>query len=178
LLSEAEAPPTALKSFSMKYQNNHAAALRGQQQYNRKQVLYLTGLTDQQLTQMQMFLLSEWLSYFHPAHTPDEWMCSEGLWKWWLYVWNDLDEQVLPAMYNQGNQVNRLANYRLHVQQVFNANYNTTAKQLMADFKSLITDFEKELKRAIAPTISNIPQGHPSPLERGGGEGRREEGRL
>lgn len=156
----------------MKYANNHAAAIRGQQHYNRKQVLFLTGMSEQQLADMQMFLLSEWLSYFHPVHTPDEWLCSEALWNWWQYMWADWDEQVLPGMYMQSNQVNRLANYRVHVQQVFNTNYNPTAKQLMADFNSLKNDFIKELKATTAPSISNVAQGHPSPLERGGGEGR------
>lgn len=157
----------------MKYQNNHAAALRGQQHYNRKQVLYLTGLTEQQLTEMQMFLLSEWLSYFHPVHTPDEWMCSEGLWQWWQYMWADLDEEVLPFLYDGlENNGQRLTVYRISFQQIFNTTVTPTAKALMADFNSLKSNFIKELKTATKPFVSNVPQGHPSPSERGGGEGR------
>ncbi len=155
----------------MKYENNHAAALRGEQHYNRKQVLYLTGMSEQQLTDMQYFLLSEWLSYFHRSHTPEEWLIGEGIFKWWVYVWNEGDEQVLPKLYAlSGKQYACLACYRRGHQYIFDPINNPQAGRALIDFNSLADDFIKEMKAATAPAISNIPEGHPSPAGRRAGD--------
>src|SRR5699024_6578113 len=115
-----------IKSELMKIntKTSYMDQLRGQYSYNRKQVLYLTGMDDKDLLRFQESLLIDWLQ----VHTLEERETLEPLfdntliWKWWINEWNRRDESiVLPNLYHF-NTEEQLMRYRQFHQVVFSIN--------------------------------------------------------
>lgn len=131
--------------------NNAAARLRGESNYNRKQVLYLCGITEDQYYAFMHGTLFDWLATYQPLYDGEEWMNSEALLNWWRFQWYRMDDAILVDLYHApANQ--RWYFYRHLHQDVFN-NQQLCAIQLLDDFRNLRSRFEAELKRMHEGTI-------------------------
>ena len=80
--------------------STHIDKMRGQYNYNRMQVLYLTGMSHEQLCNMQFDMGMQWLrKYALPTEITDakdeemlSWILSQPIiWKWWVNEWNRRD---------------------------------------------------------------------------------------
>ena len=76
--------------------------MRIQYDYNRMQVLYLTGMSDGMLRQLQFDTGLQWLTKYTLCEDDMlRWLMSQPIvWKWWLNDWNRRDEEYLPLIYN------------------------------------------------------------------------------
>ena len=86
----------------MSQKTSHIAQVRGQYAYNRKQVLYLTGMSDAMVSQFQFDTGLQWLTQYC-IHEDDmlRWLLSQPLiWKWWLNEWNRRDDEFLSLLYS------------------------------------------------------------------------------
>lgn len=104
-------------------QVTHIDRMRGQYNYNRKQVLFLTGMTEAQYAQLMFDTGVEWLCQYTGD---DEEMLRMVLsqpvvWQWWKNEWNRRDDEFLPALFRKYEQCKNECNalYRMHHQQTF-----------------------------------------------------------
>lgn len=80
----------------------HIDFVRGQYAYNRKQVLWLTGITEDELNNLIYETGEAWIT----AHIGnDQEMASyllaqEEIWNWWKNEWHRRDACNLPALYD------------------------------------------------------------------------------
>lgn len=86
---------------------SHIAQMRAQYAYNRKQVLWLTGMSDEELSNHQFEEGLAWLT----AYTGGEEEATAALmlepliWKWWTNEWNRRDDgQYLSCLYDVAHQ--------------------------------------------------------------------------
>lgn len=107
----------------------HIAQLRGQYAYNRKQVLWLTGMTDDDLFAFQMDQGLDWLQiYTHEDRLLLlEVMKQPLIWKWWINQWNRLDNIFVISKLYECSAEERLYKYRSLHQTVFAATTPTYA---------------------------------------------------
>lgn len=100
---------------------NHLANIRAQHDYNRKQVLWLTGMTDEELSSFQLETGMDWLKRYtlEERHILDEVMRKPMIWKWWMLQWNIRDDRhFLHCLYHvPANEAN--ARYRQMHQAIF-----------------------------------------------------------
>jgi hypothetical protein len=123
---------------------NHAAQLRAQFSYNRIQVLYLTGLTEQQYYEFVTTTLHDWLSIFQPLYTSEDWWRSPSLENWWYFQWNRFDDSILEYLY-AANDSKRRYFYRAMHQEKFDPD-SPSGHLLLQDFRAQRGRFENELK--------------------------------
>lgn len=129
---------------------NHAAQLRAQFSYNRIQVLYLTGLTEQQYYEFVTATLHDWLSIFQPLYDTEEWRLSQQLENWWYFQWNRFDDAILEDLYAAAESKRRYL-YRMLHQEKFDAE-TMSGSVLLADFRNQRSRFEHELKQMSSET--------------------------
>ncbi len=131
-----------LKSHPM----THADTLQGQYSYNRKQVLFLARITEEEYQNFHIDTAKAWVERFwNGIYDDNELLNSSTFWKWWNYSWNHADENiVIPALYAV-NPVARHTTYRAMHQYVFNL-ASPDMRFLMEDFKSLKDEFDRECK--------------------------------
>lgn len=128
----------------------HAQTLRGQFNYNRKQVLWLTGLSPEHYEGFITDTAKGFVDQFEKLFNVDALLDTPFFWDWWHFMWNDADEVwILPALYATTN--NRYAEYRVLHQYIFDTEC-TQYKQFMADFMSLRQTFEKEISKRLKTT--------------------------
>ncbi len=122
---------------------NYADKLKSQFTYNRKQVLFLTGVSEHEYRNFQVDTASAWIERYCPGINHDLLIGCSLFWKWWNYQWNDADDQyILAKLYAAKSKY--IAYRQLH-QYVFDMS-DTHAKQMMDDFKSMRYDFEIAIK--------------------------------
>lgn len=81
---------------------SHTALMRMQYSYNRKQVLYLTGMSDEALNRLQFSMGLQWLEQYtdSPDNAMLQWILKQPIvWKWWLNEWNRRDSEYLDILY-------------------------------------------------------------------------------
>lgn len=79
----------------------HTGRLRGQYRYNKFQVLYLTGMTVEQLHEFQFNMGCEWLMHYTSRNRDfvDTMMREKLVWDWWKNEWYRTDVELLPRLY-------------------------------------------------------------------------------
>ena len=129
----------------------HANKLKGQFDYNTKQVLWLTDMTDMEYQNFQIDTAKAWIDrYWADVYEGDTLIGSSLFWKWWAYAWHHADDTViLPILYATPPN-GRHSSYRAMHQYIFNQ-ANEDQQWLMQDFKNLRPEFEKEIKTASSP---------------------------
>jgi len=80
----------------------HIALMRMQYDYNRMQVLFLTGMSESMLWQFQFDTGLQWLTKYTLCDDDMlRWLLSQPIvWKWWMNEWNRRDEEYLPILYS------------------------------------------------------------------------------
>lgn len=80
--------------------------MRAQYAYNRAQVLWLTGMTDEELSAHQLDEGSLWLEAYTGGN-PEAVAALETdplVWKWWLNEWNRRDDTLcLSSLYRMAD---------------------------------------------------------------------------
>lgn len=118
---------------------NYAEKLKSQFTYNRKQVLFLTGITESEYQHFQIDMARAWLERHCTGIDHDCLLNCSLFWKWWNYQWNDADDQsILERLYSASNKYSA---YRQMHQYVFEPE-DTGAQQMISDFKAMRYDFE------------------------------------
>lgn len=116
----------------------HTRVVRSQFRANRKEVLFLTGMTDEALTHFQRATVVQWLLFqgnmqeetFALMRTRSE------VWDWWMYYWNLRDEGLLPSLYRQFITEARRFDYIVHHNRVF-VPTSSFGQDLITSFKHL-----------------------------------------
>lgn len=125
---------------------SNAQELKSQFTYNRKQVLFLTAITEQEYENFRIDTARAWVERFFRNIDVDALMSNCSLfWKWWNYNWNTLDDNGIVEQLYGYSAGSRYVAYRQMHQMVFEAN-STETEQLISDFKSMRYDFEVEMK--------------------------------
>lgn len=115
--------------------------LHQQHTYNKMQVLYLTGMTEQQLSDLIVFTASEWADYFFfNIYNPNK-IFDNGLYsRWFQYYWFEMDDvYVLPELYKIQKEY-RFIHYRQSHQFVFDA-AQPEVQTMKKDFLSMLPKF-------------------------------------
>lgn len=105
----------------MKRKIAHIEFMRRQYRYNVLQMLWLTGMSEEQFYKLQFETGVAWLEYY----TGDDkallaaTLKNEVIWQWWVNEWYKRDnEQYLSALYYMMPK-ERLSRYRQLHQQIF-----------------------------------------------------------
>lgn len=127
----------------------HIRRVQGQYDYKRKQVLYLTGMTDEELSHFQFDTGVEWLTRF-TGDTPEvlaPLMRQEIIWKWWVNEWNRRDEQYLPSIYAgyMESKKETVGRYRALHQKPF-IQYTPPHTLLVQAYDQAINDLNKDIQ--------------------------------
>lgn len=99
----------------------HIQQLRAQYAYNRKQVLWLTGMTDEELSGFQLDTGMDWLTHYtcEAKYLLEQLMREPMIWRWWINEWNLRDDALyLAQLYRFGGKEAN-AMYRSMHQAVF-----------------------------------------------------------
>lgn len=104
---------------------SHVSRMRSQYAYNRTQVLWLTSMTDEQLSEFQFETGMDWLvSYTNEDRAVLVTLLHEPMiWKWWLNEWNRRDALYYLSPLYKMKPTWRLAQYRSYHQNIFIPNY-------------------------------------------------------
>lgn len=129
---------------------SHIAYMRRQYAYNVKQVLWLTGMTEDELNDFMFRTGLDWLAHY----TKDDKdmlaivLKSEIIWKWWVNEWYIRDhKRFLSALYVVNDKRIRLTRYRVLHQNIFTE--CTPPYELLADeYTRLVSDFNKSVIKA------------------------------
>lgn len=100
---------------------SHTARMRGQYNYNRLQVLWLTGMSHEDLSTFQFETGIAWLSA-HTGETQPELrlvLQQPVIWAWWLNAWHRRDDACNLKMLYGTAPASRQAQYRSWHQEVF-----------------------------------------------------------
>lgn len=129
---------------------NQATRTRGQFKYNRQQVLYLTGMCQEQYNNFQIDTAKAWVErYWQKIMNVDALLNTTSFWQWWMYQWNVIDDKCIVAALYDVEKEKRLSFYRQLHQYVFQDN-SADQDYLMHDFRAMRKEFEKQMK----PTVT------------------------
>lgn len=125
---------------------NQVTRTRGQFKYNRQQVLYLTGMTQEQYNNFQIDTAKEWVErYYQSIMDTDRLLSTIMFWKWWMYHWSGIDDKMILSVLYDAPKKKRLMFYRQLHQYVFD-DTDENQKYLITDFRHMRKEFEKEKK--------------------------------
>jgi len=116
-------------------------------EYNKVQVLYLTGMTDEQYNTFQIDTGKAWVEFYCKNIIDTRaLLVTSVFWGWWILQWNNADEDsILRTIYGIP-QAQRHTLYRQLHQYVFDAN-NISQRYMAKDFTCMVSYFEKEIKK-------------------------------
>jgi hypothetical protein len=116
-------------------------------EYNKMQVLYLTGMTSEQYITFQIDTAKAWVEFYCKNIIDTQaLLITSTFWGWWVLQWNNVDDgDILKALYCVP-QALRHAQYRQLHQYVFDAN-NVLQRYMAKDFTCMVSYFEKEIKK-------------------------------
>lgn len=137
-------------------QTTHIDDVRIERDYERKQVLWLTKMTEEELDGFMFETGIAWMEKFLVMH-PDlakELLGYEELWQWWRNEWARVDHwQVLPQLY-KAHATGRYAEYRMAHQQIFV--YGSPAgKALSRGYDAAIDNLHARIKRQAFEKVSS-----------------------
>lgn len=121
----------------------HAEKLKSQFTYNRKQVLFLTGISEQEYQNLQIDTARAWIERYCYGLSIDALLNCTLFWKWWNYMWNEADDDAILSQVYEAES--KYYTYRMLHQYVFD-NASVRQQQLLGDFKAMRYDFELEMK--------------------------------
>jgi hypothetical protein len=136
-------------------QTPRTSKLLAQNRYNKKSVLYLTTMTEDQYNNFQIDTARAWLEfYWSGVLSIDDLYRTKIFWRWWMCAWNEADDKfILPALYST-HKSKRNTRYRELHQYVFDSN-SLHQQFIMADFRHMRGEFENEMRN---PTLINQKQ--------------------
>lgn len=118
---------------------SHIKQLQAQFTYNTKQVLWLTGLSQQGYEKFMADTAAAFADHVSALCTPQTLLECPLFLGWWFHNWHMADDRfILPALYETTN--NRYAEYRVLHQYCFNPT-DPNAMRLFADFRNLLPSF-------------------------------------
>lgn len=105
----------------METKTTHIQKQRAQFAYNRKQVLWLTAMTNEELNAFQFDTGLDWLQRYtnEQRELLNEIMRQPLIWKWWMLNWNRRDDDVCLRMLYTIEANGRAAYYRSMHQGIF-----------------------------------------------------------
>ena len=122
----------------------HTETLKGQFNYNRKQVLWLTDMTEEEYNNFQIDTAKAWTErYWTDVYDVDQLLTSTLFWQWWGYTWNDIDERSMLRQLYSIEPPHRHSSYRAMHQYIFNP-ASSEQQSMIHDFRSLYSAFAKE----------------------------------
>lgn len=127
-----------------------AAKEKAQISYNKKQVCFLTGISENELMDFRLDMAKAWADHYwkHQVNV-DALLTSEGFWAWWNWQWNSIDDKaIIQDMYGL-NPESRYAYYRQTHQYVFD-NSSNHQRHLMQDFADMLPSFKAEIAQTIS----------------------------
>lgn len=121
---------------------SHFKQLKAQYEYNTKQVLYLTGMNEEEFMQFMLETAHAWLNkYFKDLVDVQAVFDHKTFQNWWKLNWCDVDDRkFLKTLYSTFDK-HRFINYRIMHQYVFD-NDCEEAEMLQADFRNMIEQFK------------------------------------
>lgn len=127
-------------------QTPRISKLLAQNRYNKKSVLYLTTMTEEQYNNFQIDTARAWLEfYWGGLLSIDNLYRTNIFWRWWICAWNEADDKfILKALYDTHNS-KRNSRYRELHQYVFDTN-SMYQQFLMSDFRHMRVQFEREMR--------------------------------
>jgi|GEM_PF-5594016 len=80
---------------------SRVSVIKAQNDYNRAQVLFLTGMDDEMLNQFQFEMGIQWLSYYITVYDDvlRKLLAHPLIWKWWINEWHRRDDDYLSTLY-------------------------------------------------------------------------------
>lgn len=126
---------------------SHTKQLKAQYEYNTKQVLYLTGMSEAQYFAFMTDTAYAWLEYYWSKLIDINALieCNEFL-SWWKLHWFERDDKdFLTKLYHENTGL-RNYSYRASHQMVFNDRYPLT-KYMIEDFRAMRKGFESVIKK-------------------------------
>lgn len=99
----------------------HIDKMKAQYRYNTLQVLWLTGMTEEQFYSLQYETGLSWLEWYTGDNKAilNDILSNEMIWSWWVNQWCKRDNEFfLAPLYNVPKK-ERLSRYRQLHQQVF-----------------------------------------------------------
>lgn len=137
-------PSTIIRQ--LKNMTTHSDKLKGQFSYNKKQVLWLTDMTEQEYHDFQTDTAKAWADRnWADVYNTDNLIVTNTFWGWWKYNWNKADDDCIIAVLYTIQSNARFTRYRELHQYVFNTAC-VEQQYLLADFKSLRRQIDVELK--------------------------------
>lgn len=124
----------------------HSEELKAQFDYNRKQVLWLTKLSEEQYSNFQIDTAKAFVEmHFAGVINIDQLLDTKLFWKWWNYMWNDADDKwILHRLYH--TREGAYCEYRIQHQYVFDQK-SADLKLMLQDFRSMRPAFDEEIKQ-------------------------------
>lgn len=128
--------------------DNYAAKTKAQFSYNRKQVCYLCGITDDEFLALQMDTAKAFAQHY-TLNDPEVILSSMLFLSWWCYHWNLIDDRVILRDMYEVKPESRYSWYRQMHQYVFDGG-STHRQQLMKDYQDMQPQFEADLKQHLS----------------------------
>jgi len=125
---------------------NKTITMAAQYRYNKKQVLFLTGIEEDEYNHFICETAETWLrlNFDHRVDSM-KMVGSLDFWRWFKMHWEDLDDRFfLQELYNQPESY-RLCKYRILHQIIFD-NTATVTQYLNDDFLDMFKTFKYESK--------------------------------
>lgn len=127
---------------------NHRQQLTGQFANNRKAVLWLCSITEQQYTDFMISTLADWVDWMLPSlrgNSKPSLNLIEGklIGNWWQFNWNNADHTWILSKLYAAPAADCYYMYRQCHQLIFNTSTDQF-RYLSEDFAMLLPDFEKE----------------------------------
>src|SRR5438309_1137907 len=112
-------------------------AAKSQFRYNKMQVLYLTGISDEQYNNFQIDMAKAWVEFYWQNIIDTKVLLNTTIfWRWWVLQWNGIDDRsILQTLYTTP-PAQRHTKYRELHQYVFDAD-NLLQQYMTKDFRSM-----------------------------------------
>jgi hypothetical protein len=129
---------------------SHIEMVRMQNRYNRMQVLYLTGMSDEELYNFQFNTGLDWIVSYTKENrfAATNLLTNPLMWAWWLNEWNRREETLLPFLYGtySNNPKNTIGHYRTAHQDVF-FEFRPCYKMLETSYAVAVGQFNKKVSK-------------------------------
>ncbi len=125
----------------------HAKQLKAQFSYNRKQVMWLTGMNEAEYINFQVDTAKAWVDrYWADIIDADSLFACAMFWSWWHFAWDQADDTMIITPLFSIKKQERHTSYRAMHQYIFNES-SQEVQWLIADFRNMRSEFEKDIKK-------------------------------
>jgi hypothetical protein len=124
-----------------------ANQIKAQYAYNKKNLLYLAGVSEDDYGKFQMDTAIEWLEkYWHGVINTDALLNTKLFWNWFTCVWSEADDRFIVNQLYTTPKPSRWCLYRQLHQYVFDDN-DRFQIIMHKDFRAMQKEFLREMKK-------------------------------